>query len=101
MKNKIIITFFVLMSVAACKKNNYLNDGGTHNPHTTLTTYDYLKNNAYHDFDSTIQLIDHFSLKDSVNNAGTFFACTDYAINAFMINNNLTTMQMLFDSTSS
>jgi len=100
--NKIAcIVVLLTMSVTACKKNNYLNDGGTHNPHTILTTYDYLKNNAYHDFDSTIILIDHFNLKDSVNKAGTFFACNDYAINLFMRNNNLTGMQMLFDSTSS
>jgi hypothetical protein len=100
--NTAVITLMMLMiSAAACKKNNYLNDGGTHNPHTTLTTYDYLKNNSYHDFDSTILLIDHFNLKDSVNKSGTFFAFNDYAINAFMINNNLTSMQMLFDSTSS
>jgi len=91
----------MLVGAIACKKSNYLTDGGTHDPHTTLSTYDYLKANAYHEFDSTIMLIDHFSLKDSVNKAGTFFAFTDYAINLFMINNNLTSMQMLFDSTSS
>jgi hypothetical protein len=99
--NKAVFALMMLViSAIACKKNNYLDDGGTHSAHTTLSTYDYLKNNAYHDFDSTIMLIDHFNLKDSVNKSGTFFACNDYSINAFMVNNNLTSMQMLFDSTS-
>lgn len=95
------IVLLLLAGAASCKKNNYLNDGGTNNPHTTLSTYDYLKNNSYHDFDSTILLIDHFNLKDSVNKAGTFFAFTDYAINLFMLNNNYSSMQQLYDSVSS
>jgi len=95
------IALLMLTGIVSCKKSAYLEDGGVHNPHTSLSTYDYLKNQAYHDFDSTIMLIDHFNLKDSVNKAGTFFAPTDYAINAFMINNELTSMQMLFDSVSS
>jgi len=95
------IVLLMLMGVVSCKKNNYLNDGGTHDPHTTLSTYDYLKANANHDFDSTILLIDHFNLKDSVNKAGTFFAFTDYAINLFMRNNGYSGMQQLYDSVSS
>jgi len=97
----VCIVLLMLAGMASCKKNNYLEDGGVHNPHTPLSTYDYLKNQAYHDFDSTIMLIDHFNLKDSVNKAGTFFAPTDYAINVFMINNHLTSMQMLYDFVSS
>ncbi|HEY8970796.1 MAG TPA: hypothetical protein VIM64_16930 [Puia sp.] len=95
------ITLLMLAGMVSCKKSSYLEDGGVHNPHTPLSTYDYLKNQAYHDFDSTIMLIDHFNLKDSVNKAGTFFAPTDYAINGFMINNHLSSMQMLYDFVSS
>src|SRR5258706_12535127 len=91
----------ILIGAASCKKNNYLNDGGTHDPHTSLSTYDYLKANAYHDFDSTILLIDHFNLKDSVNKAGTFFAFTDYAVNRFMNLVGDTSMEQLYGSTSS
>ena len=91
----------ILIGAASCKKNNYLNDGGTHDPHTSLSTYDYLKAHAYHDFDSTILLIDHFNLKDSVNKAGTFFAFTDYAINQFMFLAGDTSMQQLYSSISS
>ena len=95
------IALLLLTGMVSCKKNNYLEDGGVHNPHTPLSTYDYLKNEAYHDFDSTIMLIDHFNLKDSVNKAVTFFAFTDYAINGFMQDYGLTSMQMLYDSISS
>lgn len=101
MKNIIIAIFLLLMLAAACKKNSYLDDGGTHDPHTSLSTYDYLKANAYQSFDSTILLIDHFNLKDSVNKAGTFFAFTDYAINLFMINAGFSSMQQLYDNVSS
>jgi hypothetical protein len=95
------IVLSMMMGGIGCKKSNYLTDGGTSNPHTTLSTYDYLKGNGYHQFDSTILLIDHFNLKDSVNKAGTFFAFTDYAINAFMASAGYTSMQQLYDSVSS
>jgi len=101
MKNNNIAILVLLMMTVACKKNGYLNDGGTHDPHTSLSTYDYLKANAYQSFDSTILLIDHFNLKDSVNKAGTFFAFTDYAINLFMINAGYSSMQQLYDSVTS
>jgi len=101
MKNINFAILVLLLMTVACKKSSYLNDGGTHDPHTSLSTYDYLKANAYHSFDSTILLIDHFNLKDSVNKSGTFFAFTDYAINLFMINAGYSSMQQLFDSVSS
>jgi hypothetical protein len=91
----------VILFAGACKKSGYRTDGGVASANTPLTTYDYLKGNAYHYFDSTIQLIDHFNLKDSVNKAGTFFAFTDYAINSYMINLGITSMNQLFDSVSS
>jgi len=99
-KYKAGIVLFLLTGLVACKKSNYLTDGGVHDAHTTLSTYDYLKANAYHDFDSTIMLIDHFNLKDSVNKAGTFFAFNDYAINRFMLN-RYSSMEQLYDSVTS
>jgi len=95
------IVLSMMTGAVGCKKNSYLTDGGLHNPHTALSTYDYLKANAYHEFDSTIMLIDHFNLKDSVNKAGTFFAFTDYTINAFMINARCSSMQQLYDTVTS
>jgi len=95
------VALLLLTGAISCKKNNYLKDGGVHDAHTSLSTYDYLKANAYQSFDSTIMLIDHFGLKDSVNKAGTFFAFTDYAINQFMINQGYSSMQQLYDSVTS
>jgi hypothetical protein len=94
--------FILLIStLLSCKKNNYLVDGGTVSANTSLSTYDYLKANKYHYFDSTLLLIDHFNLKDSINKAGTFFAFTDFAINLFMRNRGYTSMEQLYDSVSS
>jgi len=69
---------------ASCKKEAYLTDGGTTQAKTSYTPYDYLKSNPYHYFDTTILLIDHFNLKDSLNKAGTFFAFTNYSVTALM-----------------
>jgi len=96
-----VIVLLMLTGALACKKDGYLKDGGTHDPHTSLSTYDYLKANGYREFDSTILLIDHFNLKDSVNKAGTFFAFNDYAINRFMRSSRYSSMQQLYDSVSS
>ncbi len=85
-------------SFTACKKDNYLNDGGVHNVNTPLSTYDYLKNNQNHLFDTTILLIDHYNLKTDINNAGTFFAFTNYAISQLMINQGIGTLNQLYDS---
>ena len=85
-------------SFTACKKENYLTDGGVHNVNTPLSTYDYLKGNENHLFDTTILLIDHFNLKADVNSAGTFFAFTDYAVNQLMTNQGITSLDQLYDS---
>lgn len=64
----------------ACKKDSYLTDGGLSNAHTDLSTYDYLAKQQFQLFDTVIAIIDHYNLKDEVNNAKTFFAPTDYAV---------------------
>jgi hypothetical protein len=96
--------FFLLLfltGVISCKKNDYLDDGGTSTAKTPLSTYDYLKANKYHYFDTTLLLIDHFNLKDSVNKSGTFFAITDFSIHALMINLNDSSLDQLYAQISS
>lgn len=73
----------LLLLMSSCKKSEYLIDEGVHEAATSLTTYDYLKAHSWKSFDSLIAIIDHFGLKDEVNNAKTFFAPTDYSINRF------------------
>ena len=96
----IYILSTIILLLAACKKDDYLHDGGVHNANTSLSTYDYLAQHSAHSFDTTILLIDHFNLKDSVNKAGTFFAFTDYAISLMMSQKNITSLEELYDSTS-
>lgn len=89
MKNKIIyivISCFILgMSFFACKKNNYIIGGKLSNDSTNLTTYDYLKNNQYHIFDTLILLIDKTGMEQAINQKGiTFFAFTDNSINNYL-----------------
>lgn len=85
----------------SCGKDNYLTDGGTSSANTSLSTYDYLANHQYHYFDTLIMIIDHFGLKDSLNNAGTFFAPTDYAIDRLMQSNNITSLDQLYKKINS
>jgi hypothetical protein len=77
----ILITCLLL---SACKKDAYLTDGGLSNAHTDLSTYDYLAKQQFQLFDTVIAIIDHYNLKDEVNNAKTFFAPTDYAVASFL-----------------
>jgi hypothetical protein len=85
---KICKSVFILLCVLAlwvsCKKGDYLTDSGIHEAITPLSTYDYLQQHSWHFFDTTILVIDHYNLKDEVNQVPTFFAFTDYSIAAFM-----------------
>ncbi|WP_184545603.1 hypothetical protein [Mucilaginibacter sp. FT3.2] len=80
----IILALFMACGITACKKNGYLTDGGVNKAYTSFSTYDYLKNNQYHQFDTVLMLIDHYQLKGTVNSAKTFFAFTDMSVNALM-----------------
>lgn len=87
MKNKLI--FFIsiglgLIYFTSCKKSSYLTDGGLHNAKTSLTTYEYLKQHKYHLFDTLVMVIDHYDMKDEINNAPTFFAPTNYSIRRYL-----------------
>lgn len=89
----IVAACIILLAASSCKKNDYLTDTGVHNPITPLNNYDYLKQNQLHQFDTLCLIIDRFDgLKNEVNNAGTFFAPSDYAI-LRTINNRLTVKQ--------
>ena len=105
MKNfkKIKSVFLLLLCVVSfsdCKKINYLTDGGVHNVSTPLSTYDYLKGNENHLFDTTILIIDHFNLKNDINSAGTFFAFTNYSVTLLMVSLHVNTLNALYDSLS-
>jgi hypothetical protein len=74
----------MVLLVISCKKKDYLTDSGIHEDVTPLSTYDYLAAHSWHFFDTTIAIIDHFGLKDEVNQANTFFAFTDYSVATFL-----------------
>jgi hypothetical protein len=100
--NKLFIKLSLLMliplAIISCKKDAYLTDGGVSNPNTPLSTYDYLKNNKYHQFDTVLMLADHFNLKDSINNAKTFFAFTDMSLRLLITNLKIDSLSELEDS---
>src|SRR5688572_6975352 len=85
---KICKSVFILLCLLAlwvsCKKADYLTDSGIHEAITPLSNYDYLQQHSWHFFDTTILIIDHYNLKEEMNQVPTFFAFTDYSIAAFM-----------------
>ncbi|GGH09035.1 hypothetical protein [Mucilaginibacter phyllosphaerae] len=96
----VVLAIFLAFGMAACKKDAYLTDGGLSKVKTSYSTYDYLKNNQYHQFDTVMTLIDHYQLKNTVNNAKTFFAFTDMSVNLLMKSLKVTTIDQLTDSVS-
>lgn len=114
MKNKILYFIICILGMAyftSCKKSEYLTDGGLSDPKTSLSKYDYLKQNKYHLFDTLIMVIDHYNMKEEVNSAPTFFALTNYSINNYIKlkkdsarrineNNNYTITDMYKDITA-
>jgi hypothetical protein len=95
------ILFAALLLLIACKKNDYLTDGGLAKAVTPLSNYDYLANHNYHYFDTVVLIIDHFKLKDSVNKAGTFFAFTDFSVTTLMNALQVTTLNDLYSKVTS
>lgn len=75
----------VLLLATSCKKDDYLTDGGLSVAETPLTTYDYLAAHQAKLFDTLLLVVDHYGLKDEINNAGTFFAPTDYSIKSYLV----------------
>lgn len=90
MKNNIKLIIIVLLGICilntSCKKDPYIIGGGINNAKSNLTTYDYLKANQLHLFDTLLLLIDKAGMKDIINQSGiTFFAPTDYSIHNYML----------------
>lgn len=83
-KGTVWILFAIILLATSCKKDDYLTDGGLSVAETPLTTYDYLGANQAKLFDTLLLVVDHYGLKDEINNAGTFFAPTDYSIKSYM-----------------
>jgi len=71
----------LLLATVACKKS-YTIGGSTFSAQVNMTTYDYLKTN--HLFDTLVMMIDKAGLKDELNQAGTFFAFTNYSIRNYI-----------------
>jgi hypothetical protein len=78
-----LLTSLVVVVCMSCDYE-YLTDGGVHNPHVDMTTYDYLASHSWHYFDTLITLIDHHNMKEEVNSAGTFLVVTDYSFKRYM-----------------
>ncbi|SMG09217.1 DUF4859 domain-containing protein [Sphingobacterium psychroaquaticum] len=76
----IAIVAILVASFSACKKDAYLTDDGLHQAEVNMSTYDYLASHPKHMFDTLLQVIDHFGLKDEINNAKTFWVPSDYSI---------------------
>lgn len=82
---KILIGFgAVLLSFSAigCQNDDYLQDGGKHNPYYNGTVLDYLEQHPdKHYFSDLVEMI-HYAGMDSVFQNGeiTFFAPTDWSI---------------------
>lgn len=78
----IIIFSFIVLAFTACTNDDYLVDGGIANPNVNMTTYEYLRSNPL--FDTLVMAIDIAGLQDEVNAAGTFYAPTNFAFNAYI-----------------
>lgn len=72
--------FGLMIVMAGCKKNDYLSGGSLHVAITPLNNLDYLKANAFKQFDTVASIIEKLDLVKEVNNAKTFFAFTDYSV---------------------
>jgi len=77
----IALTAIAGFSLVACKKN-YTIGGSKFNAQVNVSTYDYLKTNKL--FDTLVIMLDKAGLKDEVNQAGTFFAVTNFSIRSFV-----------------
>lgn len=78
---KLIVPTGLLLAIVllvSCDKDDYINDGGVHNPNVNMTTYDFL--DSHPKFDSLVRIIDKAGLKDLVNSNVTFFATTNEGV---------------------
>lgn len=80
--NGLVSIFLLVFIVLAtgCKKDGYLSGGSLHVAVTPLNNVDYLKSNAFKQFDTVAIILERLNLVDEVNRAETFFAFTDYSV---------------------
>jgi len=78
----------------SCNKNDYLIGGTLHDPVVNMSTYDYLKSNRFGLFDTLLLLIDKAGIKETINQKGTFFAPTDYALHRYLEKRSLVSQSM-------
>jgi len=90
----LIIFCAAMLGFVSCQQKDYLVDEGVHDAHTSLNTYDYLKSNQYHLFDTFLLVIDHYNLRSELVNAKTVFAVTDYSVARYM-NNKLALLKQI------
>ncbi|MDR1414938.1 MAG: hypothetical protein LBI96_03920 [Odoribacteraceae bacterium] len=79
----VIIAVIAFTCCTSCIQD-YLNDGGVHDPNVNMTPYDFLASHAYHSFDTIVQIIDYYGLKDEMNEAATVFIPTDFSVRALL-----------------
>ncbi|WP_442590009.1 hypothetical protein ACSBL2_01990 [Pedobacter sp. AW31-3R] len=79
-----LILFACVLLMTSCEKKDYLDEGGLSVAETPLNTYDYLAAHPVKLFDTLLLVVDHYALKEEINNSGTFFAPTDYSIKLYL-----------------
>src|SRR5882762_2161700 len=78
-----IAAFIILLAISSCKKDAVI-DGGLSIEKVNMSTYDFLKSNNRHMFDTTLLIIDKAGMKDIINGPGTFFVPNDYSITSYL-----------------
>jgi hypothetical protein len=74
-----VAMLMIMVAISSCKKDPVI-DGGLSVEKVNMNTYDYLKSNSRHMFDTTLLIIDKAGMKDMINGPGTFFVPDDYTI---------------------
>lgn len=68
-----------LILLISCQKDEYLDDEGLHDAQLNISKVEFLERNSWQLFDTLVLMIDHYNMRDEVNDAPTFFAATDYS----------------------
>lgn len=79
MKKLIYISILIVFGMTSCIQD-YLEDGGVHSAEVNATPYEYLAAHPYHMFDTVLQIVDYFGLKEEMNSAPTLFMPSDFSV---------------------
>jgi hypothetical protein len=79
-----VAMLIIILAISSCKKDPVIN-GGPSIAKVDMSTYDYLKSNNRHLFDTTLLIIDKAGMKDMINGPGTFFVPDDYSITTYLL----------------